>query len=125
MRKTGSFLLIVATAMALLEPGAATARMEETVPACCRPHGKHHCMITAMMAMETQAGEDDSPTISKVREPCPMGVYIRTSGSTQFYTPKTASTAVAVCTSAVVRHEVITFVSTGFCSHTGRGPPTI
>lgn len=77
-----SAILVV---LSLLAPFAvlfllSPASQDALLPACCRRHGKHQCMMRMMEAGQDAAGSPSSPHLAQLFEKCP-------------YTPAVAPTA--------------------------------
>ena len=69
MRRVLAITLLIAFASPLVAPlFAATADPEASLPACCRTHGKHHCMMSVEELQALLGGEH----FAAVREKCPL-----------------------------------------------------
>jgi hypothetical protein len=64
MRRAIALLLMLVFSSMLMAPLFASDP-EANLPACCRRHGKHHCMMQAVQ------GSDGPPGLTAVREKCP------------------------------------------------------
>ncbi len=69
MRRVLAITLMIAFASPLIAPlFAATADPEASLPACCRTHGKHHCMMSVEEMQALLYGEH----FTAVRDKCPL-----------------------------------------------------
>jgi hypothetical protein len=69
LRKFLAITLLAVFGLPFVSPLLAmTARSEANLPACCRKHGKHHCM---MSAVERDGLNDGTPAFTAPLERCP------------------------------------------------------
>ena len=65
MRRALAMLLVVVFSYPLIAPAVAARLDLSALPACCRPNGKHHCMMSMMMTVNVPS------RYQAVSETCP------------------------------------------------------
>ncbi|HEX4020274.1 MAG TPA: hypothetical protein VHX63_03940 [Acidobacteriaceae bacterium] len=65
MRRIAATLLLFLTGILPLQPLVSQAEAQASLPACCRTHGKHHCMMRMQLAFRTDGPASWTP------QPCP------------------------------------------------------
>jgi hypothetical protein len=120
MRRAITLLLMLVFSSMLMAPLFASDP-EANLPACCRRHGKHHCMMQAVQ------GSDGPPGLTAVREKCPCfparTVAVR---SVQFAPEPGRLFNAAACGGTLIGPPAQTGVRASFlCSHPKRGPPPL
>jgi hypothetical protein len=120
MRRAISLSLLLMFSWLLIAPFLAPDA-EANVPACCRRHGKHHCMMSRMERLGSQKG------FSSVTEKCPRfpagtcavhSAAFKPEADERFYAEVVRHPACAAQTEALFR---IAFLR----SHQKRGPPAL
>jgi hypothetical protein len=72
MRKLLSILLLLATVLPVAAPAFALGQDADAgLPACCRRHGKHHCMMGAAERGALVASTSKAPAWQTPLERCP------------------------------------------------------
>jgi len=68
VKRIGAMLLLGVISFLLIAPVAMAQDPESQLPACCRTHGKHHCMMSTADASAASAGV----SLRATRERCPL-----------------------------------------------------
>ena len=120
MRRLLSIALIAVVAESAFAPLADALRLDQG-PACCRRNGKHHC--AGMGTMSAQVPDNSAPTFNSVPEKCPVRCTVR-ARTNSFAVPAVSTTLFLMTKQQVVSGRYIVFTTSGFFSHTDRGPPS-
>lgn len=122
MRRGATLLLLVVITLPVWLSFAPSLSASQ-LPACCRRDGKHHCLAAAEMSRAV-AGLGGQ-LVTSVPQHCPVWRVVASSGAVNFLPPKRASIADRGLPSVLIEHDAVVFVSSGFSSHTDRGPPSL
>lgn len=122
MRRGVTLLLLVVLTLPVwlsLAPSSTASQL----PACCRRDGKHHC--AAMAEMSHIVADLGDHVAASVPQHCPVWRAVAASRIINFLPPRRASISDGGLVSLLTERPAVTFVSSGFSSHTDRGPPVI
>jgi len=115
-------LLLLLTALLPLQPLLAGAQVKATRPACCRRHGKHHCMMQHAMMVALGVAASNGPAWTP--PPCPWRPNVLpavvATAAPGFHL---ASRAIPVAT--VVTSAATTFLGYRALSQSTRAPPAV
>jgi hypothetical protein len=120
MRRAIALLLMLVFSSMLMAPLFASDP-DANLPACCRRHGKHHCMMQGMQ------GSDSRPGLAAVREKCPC-FPARTAAvrSVQFVPGPGRLFHAAACSGTLIVPASHTGVRASFLAcYPRRGPPSL
>lgn len=115
------FLLVVLTLpvwQSIADPVSASQ-----LPACCRRDGEHHCSAAAEMSRGV--ADLGGQAVTSVPQHCPVWRAVASSGAVKVLPPHRASIFDPGLPSVLMERHAIIFVSSGFSSHTDRGPPAL
>jgi membrane protein YqaA with SNARE-associated domain len=129
MRRAFATLLLLVFGASFVAPFVAAADPEANLPACCRAHGKHHCMMSAGMMRRMMAAQNDgTPKLVQIREKCPCTPMLGASASAaSFLLPGSAEVIYA----SILAHPTLPAqtASKARISHSRsrqkRGPPAL
>lgn len=119
MRHLLSIALIAVVAQSAFAPLADALRLDQG-PSCCRRKGKHHC--NEMSARGAQASDDAAPAFHSVPEKCPLRFSVK-ARTISFAVSRVQNTLCLMAKQQVVSVGYVVFTTSGFSSHTDRGPP--
>jgi hypothetical protein len=125
-RISATLLLVLFSGLYLIPFIAAGEDTDASLPACCRTHGKHHCMMCAG-AIERTAGRSDTPSFARVTEKCPYSPASPVTPRVQTLEPSLAASLFGEMVSDPVLHreaEAWARVALKGARHK-RGPPAV
>jgi hypothetical protein len=121
MRRGATLLLLVVITLPVWLSFAPSVSASQ-LSACCRRDGKHHCSAAAEMA--SGVADPGGHAVTSVPQHCSVWRVVA-SGAVNFLPPRRASISDHRSPSVLIEYDAIIFVSSGFSSHTDRGPPVI
>ena len=122
MRRGTTLLLVVVIALPVWLSFAPSLSASQ-LPACCRRDGNHHC--SAIAEMSQAVTDSGGQAVTSVPQHCPAWRVVASSGAVNFLPPKHTIISGGGLPPVLIEHHAIAFVSSGFSSHTDRGPPVI
>ena len=125
MHRVFAFLLLSVLSFGLIAP-AVSQNANLQLPPCCRAHGKHHCAMKQMMAMQNSA--DSGVSRNSVEEKCP---YLPKAGMMAFHSQTYLQMDYQVFFGELVSHPAVhaqteaRFRISFSRSRQKRGPPSV